>query len=113
MHEVGIMQEAIEVALAEAARAGADRVVAVRLRIGRLAGVEPDALALAFEVVTHTTAAEGARLEIEEVPVVCLCPACGSSFQPPGWIFECPTCRRLSSDVRGGWELEVAAVEVC
>ena len=74
MHEVSLMQSALEIAEEQACSQGATRIHAITLRIGRLAGVVPDALGLAFEVVTAGTRAEGASLEVETVEVVCRCP---------------------------------------
>ena len=112
MHEVGLMESALQAALDCAARRGAGRIHRMTLRVGSLSGVVPEALAFAFAAVTAGTAAEGARLEIEEVQVVCRCPDCGREFAPPDVVFECPGCGRLSGDVRQGRELELASLEV-
>jgi hydrogenase nickel incorporation protein HypA/HybF len=112
MHEASLMQATIEIAEEELRRQGATRIHALRLRIGRLAGVEPEALGLAFEVVTAGTPAEGATLEIETVEVVCRCQVCAEEFTPADFIFCCPRCGRPSSDVRRGRELELASLEV-
>lgn len=68
MHEVGIMQEALAIALDHGRSSGAERITAVSLKIGALSGVEPDALRFAFDVVAHGTLAQDARLQIEEQP---------------------------------------------
>lgn len=112
MHEVGVMQDALGLALAHADKVAARRIVAITLRIGPLAGVEPEALTFAFDVVTSGTKAAGASLQIEDVPLLCMCSGCAAAFEPQGWIFECPRCHRMSSDVRQGRELELTAVEV-
>jgi hydrogenase nickel incorporation protein HypA/HybF len=112
MHEVGLMQTAVEMSLAEAARRGANRIHCVTLRIGPLAGVETGALALAFEIAAGGTPAAGARLEVETAPVVCFCNACQVEFRPAGWIFECPLCSAVSGAIRQGHELELASLEV-
>ena len=112
VHEVGLMESMLEIALEHARTRGADRIHAIALRIGRLAGVEPEALGLAFEVVTSGTSAEGARLDIESVPVVCFCYPCEKEFEPDEFIFACPLCGRFSSEVRRGRELELASLEV-
>ena len=112
MHEVGVIQDALDVALEHAARHRARQVHRITLRVGPLAGVEPEALAFAFEVVTRGTIAEGARLEVDRVPLACFCPGCAGEFRPDGWVFECPTCGQLTNEVRQGRELEVASVEV-
>jgi hydrogenase nickel incorporation protein HypA/HybF len=112
MHEAGLMRDAIDLAVAEAARAGAGRVHRVVLRVGALAGVEPEALDFAFEIAAAGTIAAGARLEIQQTPAVCLCAGCGLDFEPAGVVFECPRCGAASAEVRGGCELELVSLEV-
>ena len=48
MHEVGLMEQALEAAVATTCRAGAVRIHGLTLRVGALSGVEPEALRLAF-----------------------------------------------------------------
>src|SRR3954465_13722268 len=105
MHEVGLIESVVAMAVETAGRERATKVHRVTLRIGRLAGVEPEALALAFEVVSADTLAEGAALDVESVQVICHCGACGSDFAPPDFVFLCPTCGHPSADVRQGREI--------
>jgi hydrogenase nickel incorporation protein HypA/HybF len=65
VHELGIALEVIDLACA---RAEGARVRRVRLEVGALTAVLPDALRFAWELATEETAAEGATLEIVEVP---------------------------------------------
>jgi hydrogenase nickel incorporation protein HypA/HybF len=111
MHEVGIAKEAVDAAIEHAEKAGATHVLKIKLRIGALAGVVPEALAFAFEVVTEGTAASGAVFEYEWVPVRCHCAACERDFEPEGIVYECPECGALSWDLRGGRELDLMTVE--
>ncbi len=112
MHEVGLMQEAVQIALKHAECSGAARVHALTMRIGPLAGVEIEALHLAFQVVTSDTAAAGAVLHLEEVPVGCWCTECDCLFQPRNCMFRCPHCEQLSDDIRQGREFDLVAVEI-
>jgi len=112
MHEVAIMEEAVRLALDAAKSAGARRVLALRLRVGALSGVVPEALRFAFDVVCHDTPAEGATLEIESSPAVCWCATCQAEFDCADLLNECPRCRSFSGELRRGRELEIAAVEV-
>jgi hypothetical protein len=57
MHELGIMSSAMESVLQQAHARGAQRVHRIVLRIGALAGVEPESLRFAFDVVTRDTLA--------------------------------------------------------
>ena len=113
MHETGMMATVIDLAVDRARLEGAQQIHRLTLRIGRLAGVEPEALSLAFEVLTAGTLAEGAVLEIETVEVVCYCSTCQSEFTPPsGFVYFCPACGVPSGEVRQGRELELTSMEV-
>ena len=112
MHEVGLMMTALDMAAAETRRAGATRIHRLRLRVGALSGVVPEALELAFAAASPGTPAEGAAFEYESVPVICECEHCGKEFQPEDYVFCCPDCDAISTHVRQGTELELASLEV-
>ncbi|NGO38495.1 hydrogenase maturation nickel metallochaperone HypA [Limisphaera ngatamarikiensis] len=112
MHEVGLMSEAVEIALREAQARGARRITALRLRVGTLSGVVPEALSFAFDLVTARTAAEGARLEIESVPAVWRCVACGREFGGEEPWPACPHCGGAEAELRQGRELEIASIDL-
>lgn len=113
MHEVGIMESALDAVLDQGRAHGAQRVHRIVLRIGALAGVDADALRFAFDVVTRGTIAAEAELVIQEVVARAHCAACAEDFEVDrGVIFSCPRCRRLSGDVRQGRELELSRIEM-
>ena len=112
MHEVGLMQEAVQIALDHAENNGGTRVHRLTIRIGPLAGVEIDALRFAFEVVTQHTAAEGATLHIDPVPVLCWCAPCAREFQPTECVYRCPLCQQISHEIRQGREFDLISVEI-
>lgn len=112
MHEVAIMSEALRMAEDAAKSAGADRILKLRLRIGSLSGVVPEALEFAFEAVSQGTLAEGAALEIERVPAACWCDNCRAEFECADFFNECPRCHQPGGDLRRGRELDLAAVEL-
>jgi hydrogenase nickel incorporation protein HypA/HybF len=112
MHEVGLMQQTLEIALEHAAQHKAHGIIRMTLRVGALSGVVPEALSFAFDVLRRGTIAEGAELELETVPVLCFCAACEQEFAPPDLFYECPRCHQLSTQVRRGEELELASLEM-
>ncbi|MGJ3249238.1 MAG: hydrogenase maturation nickel metallochaperone HypA [Elainellaceae cyanobacterium] len=112
MHEVGIMQTTLNIALDYANRQGATQIHQMTVRVGALSGVEPDALTFAFDVVVQGTIAEQARLRIDVIPAVCYCPACETEFQPSDWIYDCPVCHAVATELRQGKELELTTMEV-
>jgi hydrogenase nickel incorporation protein HypA/HybF len=106
------MQSALNMALEQAAQAGASRVHVVRLRIGALSGVVPEALQFAFEALTQGTPAEGGQLAIESVPARFWCDPCAREFQSDDLFAECPVCRNPSDELRAGREMELVSLEV-
>lgn len=63
--EFGIAHQLIEIC---AAASGGARITRVALEIGKLSAVLPDAVRFCFDAATEGTVAEGAELEIIEVP---------------------------------------------
>jgi hydrogenase nickel incorporation protein HypA/HybF len=106
------MESALEQALDQARNAGARRLHVVRLRIGALSGVVPEALEFAFEALTPGTLAEGGRLAIEDVPARFWCASCAREFQADDMFADCPDCHQPSAELRAGRELELASLEI-
>jgi hydrogenase nickel incorporation protein HypA/HybF len=112
MHEVGMMQHLLEMAVERAKREGAQQIDRVHLRVGAEAGVAPESLSFAFEIAKKGTIAEAAQLEVEDVLVLCYCASCDMEFHPVDSLCECPECHQLYCDVRQGKEFELAFLEV-
>jgi hydrogenase nickel incorporation protein HypA/HybF len=51
-------------------------------------------------------------LAIEIVPALCHCSACHHDFQPSDWIYECPRCRQICTEILQGRDLELLSLEV-
>lgn len=112
MHEVSLMQSAIDIAVAHTQAQGASKIHRIELSVGELSGVVPEALAFAFDVVSAGTLAQGAKLSLKTVPAECYCPHCQQVFSPTSWIYDCPECHHVSAHIRQGTSLEVASLEV-
>ena len=68
MHELSLAENVLQL-IEDAARAQRfSRVTAVFLELGEHAAVEREALSFCFDVVTQGSLAEGARLEILDLP---------------------------------------------
>jgi hydrogenase nickel insertion protein HypA len=68
MHEMSLCESILQICEDEARRQGFKRVTRVRLEIGRLSGAEPEAMRFSFDAVTRGSLAEGAVLEIIDMP---------------------------------------------
>lgn len=111
MHELGIANEILGVALSEADRHGAKKVSSIRLRVGVLRAVVPENLSFLFGHVARGTVAEGAALEIEEEPVRVECPARGTA-EARGFTFKCPRCGETGVSVTGGDSLSILSLDI-
>jgi hydrogenase nickel incorporation protein HypA/HybF len=112
MHEVAIMTEAVRMAVESAVAAGARRVTMLKLRVGALSGVVPEAMRFAWDLVRQGTMLADARLEIESVAARCWCATCQAEFESKDFFSECPRCQGVSGELRQGRELDIAAVEM-
>lgn len=112
MHEVSLLRQAVEIAEERARAENATRIVCMRLRVGELSGVVPEALEFAFEAVAPGTMLEGGRLEVERVRIRCRCPVCANEFEPEGYLFLCPECGEPRTELLGGKELDLVELEV-
>ena len=112
MHEMAICEGIAEI-LAEQAKAQSfSKVTVVWLEVGQLSTVEPSALRFSFEVVMRGTLADGARLEIIDVPGEAWCMACSQVVTVSQRFEPCPHCGSYQLQVTGGEELRVKELEV-
>jgi len=112
MHELSIIASLFEILLQKAGDAKALKITGVKLNVGKLSGVVPQALETAFEAYKKGTIAETARLEIEELPLKVLCQDCGLETFQDSYIFVCPGCRSTSLKIRQGTELSLEKIEL-
>ena len=109
MHELSIAH-AVVTTVTQALPDPQARVTRVRLCIGRLSGVVPQALHFAYDVATAGTVLAGSTLQIDKLPMMINCPTCGEQGLPGIRDFTCPQCGEPCGDIVGGKELEVADV---
>jgi hydrogenase nickel incorporation protein HypA/HybF len=106
MHELAITQSVVD---AVTERTGTAPVASVRLRVGRLAGVVPDAMRFCFELVTAGTPLEGAALEFDRPAGRGHCRTCGEDLVLADPVLLCD-CGSADVEVLAGRELAVASV---
>lgn len=110
MHEYSVASSLLELVEGHALEHEAARVVAVRIRVGELAGVEVDLLRTAWELVRERSVAAEAELEVERVPARWACSGCDEPIAAAPAL-RCKACGapgRLST----GGELLLARVEM-
>jgi hydrogenase nickel incorporation protein HypA/HybF len=108
MHELGITQEIIEIVSEFSKGAKVTRVV---LEIGKLSAILPDAVRFCFDLCSEGTVAEGARLEILEIPRQARCRECGALMTLDRPFGRCG-CGNSDLEWLAGEELRIKEMEV-
>ena len=112
MHELGIANSILEGVDAEVRRRPGVRPLKVGVRVGELAGLDPDALRFAFEALTIDTPLAGLELDIEYRASRSRCRDCSHEFEVRNFELLCPACGSLSTERISGDELEFAYLEI-
>ncbi len=65
MHELGLIEQILNIACQKALSNGLDRIDKITLQLGKRSGILPEALELGFAISSKETIAAGASLEIQ------------------------------------------------
>lgn len=112
MHEISLCQSVLKIIEQQAAEQNYSRVKTVFLEVGRLAGVEPEALRFGFDAVMKDSIAAGARLEIIDIAGQAICPQCNNRVEVKQRFDACPQCGAFALQIEQGEELRVKELEV-
>lgn len=112
MHEMSIAEGIRRIVDQNTGSPDIARVTRVRLEIGRFAGVEKSALEFAWEVVMRGSKAEGATLEIIDLPGIALCYDCMKRVEIEHRLDPCPDCGGGRLMPEGGDEMRIKDLEV-
>lgn len=112
MHEFGVTENIVNIALAKASEAQASKVTQINLVIGELSGFVPDCIQFYFDYLSKDTIAQGAVLHFELVSTQLRCRNCATIFHPQDILWSCPKCQGQSVEISQGRELYIESVEV-
>jgi hydrogenase nickel incorporation protein HypA/HybF len=84
----------------------------IHLIVGQFTCVEPASLQFAFAAQTRNSFLAGARLVIQETPLIAFCHRCQQDYRPEiGIQYACPICQSPMEDIRSGRELKIDRIE--
>ena len=112
MHELAVTQQLLQLALKQAASAGAQRVTALSLAIGEMSTFSDDAVGFCWEHVARGTICEDATLRFTRVPAALTCLDCGQVHRWQGEPMPCPSCGSLRLELSAGDDLLLESIEV-
>lgn len=110
MHELGLMQSALNAAFNALGTDERARIMAITLLVGDAACADAEVLQMGFQIMTRGTRADHSQLIIKPVAVVCFCNRCQIEFMPEqaaDLYFACPTCFGFDTRVVQGRDIKV------
>lgn len=107
MHELGLCQAIVG---AVERRAGDRPVAHVRVRVGRLHHVHPEAFEQSFTMAAQGTVAAAATADLVLLPVRWACRSCGSAAEGEEMPPTCRSCGSTDLELRGGNELLLESI---
>lgn len=115
MHEMALVQRAVDIVLEECHKRGVRSVKTVHLAIGELSDVVEDFIPDLFRFLAKDTPAQGAAVEINRIPARVRCSECGEIFGIDLSIHDTHACPRCHAPGRyrlfSGREFQVEGIE--
>ena len=113
MHEISLVRTIFRTLEDNFSPEELGRVVAIELKVGPLANVEPVLLQNAFEAVTEEDEVrfKDVKLRVNLVPILVQCPECGATTEVHNYRFVC-ACGKPCANVVQGNELLIERVEM-
>lgn len=111
MHELSVTQSIVELVQNTAAENQAEKVTKIKVKVGELTCIQPDALEFCFSILREGTIMEEAEIVIENVPVKLKCLHCGAlSSHKLGT--PCQFCSSKEMEVVEGKEFYVESIDI-
>ncbi len=111
MHELSLCQSLCRSLENEIQARQITRVLSVKLAIGSLSCIEPQALEFCFGAMDKPAALNACTLHIRRQPGNARCRHCASCYPLHSWLDPCPACGALERDLEGGDEVLIEQME--
>lgn len=113
MHELGLTEQILEIALRHGKEHEAERITDLYLVIGELSSVIDESVRFYWDMIAGDTLCEGAELHFERIPAELECRACGRRYGlEDGQISACPDCGSTRIKVLQGKEFQLQSINI-
>lgn len=112
MHELSIVESLLALALENAEKAKANKILKINLVVGELSGVLEECMDFYFSFLSKNTIASEASLCYTHTPVQLRCRNCNTIFSPEKLNYHCPNCKERQVEIVSGRELYIDSMEV-
>ena len=102
----------VELAESETKKSGSGSIISVNVSVGRLSGVDPDALSFMLDLSKKNTLLEHASINFNMVDGKGKCRECHHEFSTDTLAPVCPRCHGISVEIIGGDQLRIVSMEV-
>ena len=82
------------------------------IAIGKLSGIELDALTFAFSIIRKDTLLHAAQLNVEIINGTAVCNKCLQEFECNEFGKACPFCQSYSVRITGGKDMKVQRISI-
>ena len=114
MHELQVTKSILDIVLRHAITNNVTKIMTINLSVGELSDLENEWIQHYFDYLAKDTLAEGAKLQIERIPVVLKCEECSHSFQvnmKEEKDIRCPECQSKSTTLISGKDYYIKDME--
>ena len=111
MHEYSLVEALISRVEAEARKRGALKVHGLSVRVGELAGVDPELFQTAYDTFRAGTVCADAPLSLRQVAASWSCPTCKATI-PRGQALRCAACQEPARLDDGGDALTLDGIDL-
>ena len=112
MHEQSIVESILALAIKNAEKEKANKILRIYLVVGELSGVNEESVDFYFSLLSRDTIAAQASLFFMHVAAQLRCRNCNMIFSPKDFDFHCPNCKEEQVEIIGGRELYIDSMEV-
>lgn len=113
MHEGQFTEKIVDAITAQLADVPGQKVKTVRVKVGEVFHLVPDAVKMHFEIITRGTALEGVKLDLLEETLQVYCPHCQTTTAVEDHhMMACPLCYAVDVKPVRGHEIVVDIIEV-
>lgn len=113
MHELSLVQGIFDSVVPVARENGAVKITCIRLTIGEMTMVVPEAMEFAFEALSEDDPLlGGCTLEMDFVKPRSRCLDCGEEFEHDRFHNHCTACGSATTVLVAGRELDIASMEI-
>lgn len=112
MHELAVTESILRICRDEGEKRKLKCIKKINIKVGELTGLVPNAVEYYFEIISKDTLAEGAKINIEKLPIKIECRGCNYKGLLERDKSTCPICKGYNFKIVNGNDFYIDTLEV-